>query len=133
MTATYGPIAADPLGYEPGDCVGLCLDIDGTVYRSSSVFIETLAFLPYADGITLTPAERRHRRTALTAVAEYPRLGHRHARLRRSRYPTRSIVVGIRRTPVSTGNLTFRHCSVLDDALEDSTEHVGTGSRRARR
>lgn len=61
----------DPLAYEPGDCVGLCLDIDGTVYRSGSVFIETLAFLPYADGITLTPAERRYRRVALTAVAEY--------------------------------------------------------------
>lgn len=65
-TADFGPFA-----YESGDSVGLCLDIDGTVYRSGSVFIETLAFLPYADGITLTPAERRYRRTALTAVAEY--------------------------------------------------------------
>jgi hypothetical protein len=62
---------ADPLAYEPGDRIGLCLDIDGTLYRSGSVFIETLAFLPYADGIALTPAERRHRRTALAAVAEY--------------------------------------------------------------
>lgn len=60
----------DPFAYDPGDRVGLCLDIDGTVYPGS-VFIETLAFLPYADGVTLTPAERRHRRAALAAVAEY--------------------------------------------------------------
>lgn len=63
--------AADPLAYEPGDRLGICLDVDGTVYRSGSVFVETLAYLPYADGVTLTSAERRHRRTALLAVAAY--------------------------------------------------------------
>jgi phosphoserine phosphatase len=62
---------AGPLAYEPGDRLGVCLDIDGTVYRSGSVFVETLAFLPYADGISLSRADRRHRRTALTAVADY--------------------------------------------------------------
>lgn len=61
----------DPLAYEAGDRIGICLDIDGTVYRSGSIFIETLAFFPYVDSITLSPVERRHRRTALTAVADY--------------------------------------------------------------
>ncbi|WP_137285396.1 haloacid dehalogenase-like hydrolase [Halorussus salinisoli] len=72
MTVTEEPADdRDPLAYEAGDRIGVCLDIDGTVYRSGSVFIETLAFLPYADSITLSPRERRYRRTALTAVADY--------------------------------------------------------------
>lgn len=61
----------DPLAYDPEDRIGLCLDVDGTVYRSGSVFIETLAFLPYADGFALTSADRRRRRIALRAVADY--------------------------------------------------------------
>lgn len=70
MTVTAHPADdLDPLAYEAGDRIGACLDINGTIYRSGSVFIEMLVFLPYTDGITLSPAERRHRRTALTAVA----------------------------------------------------------------
>lgn len=61
----------DPLAYESGDRVGLCLDVDGTTYRTGSVFVEALAYLPYADAVTLSRSERRHRRTALLAVAGY--------------------------------------------------------------
>lgn len=56
---------------EEKDRVGVCLDIDGTVYRSGSVFVETLGFLPYADGVSMDETDKRHLRTALAAVAEF--------------------------------------------------------------
>lgn len=61
----------DPLSYEPGDRVGICLDLDGTAYRSGSVFVETMAVLPHAPGFDPPEDDRRHLRRALSAVAAY--------------------------------------------------------------
>lgn len=68
MTAD-GSSRADPDGDERR--LGVCLDIDGTVYRSGSVFVESLGFLPYAADVSTDDADARHLRTALAAVAEF--------------------------------------------------------------
>jgi phosphoserine phosphatase len=51
--------------------VGCCLDVDGTLHRSGSVFVETLAFLGYGDTLALDAEARRYRREVIGAVAEY--------------------------------------------------------------
>jgi phosphoserine phosphatase len=61
----------DPRGYTPGDIVGVALDMDGTAYRDGSVFVETMAYLPFVDGFDVDDAGAAHLRRALLAVAEY--------------------------------------------------------------
>ncbi|WP_158855043.1 HAD family phosphatase [Halorhabdus sp. CUG00001] len=51
--------------------VGLCLDIDGTIHRHGSIFVETLAVLPYASELPLSDADRAAIRNVLGAVADY--------------------------------------------------------------
>ncbi len=55
----------------PEDRIGVCLDIDGTIYRSGSVFVETLIRLPDAPGCSFTAGERAQLRTALGTVGRY--------------------------------------------------------------
>ncbi len=51
--------------------VGFCLDVDGTLHRSGSVFVETLAHLGFCGALDLDAAERRHRRDVIGTVVEY--------------------------------------------------------------
>lgn len=51
--------------------VGLCLDIDGTVYRGGSVFVETLVRLPDAPGCSFSATERARLRRAVGVVGRY--------------------------------------------------------------
>lgn len=51
--------------------VGYCLDVDGTLHRTGSVFVEMLARLGYDDAMHLDSAERRHRRNVIGTVVEY--------------------------------------------------------------
>ncbi len=51
--------------------VGFCLDIDGTLHRSGSVFVETLAHLGFCGELSLDADERRHRRNVIGTVLEY--------------------------------------------------------------
>lgn len=53
-----------------GEAVGLCLDIDGTVYREGSAFVEVLLRLPDAPECGLA-AERGRLRRALGTVGRY--------------------------------------------------------------
>ena len=59
------------LDVEPGDRIGVCLDVDGTIYRSGSVFVETLGYLPFATDLSIDDADERRLRAALSAVAGY--------------------------------------------------------------
>lgn len=51
--------------------VALCLDVDGTIHRHGSVFVESLALLAYDGGLDLSSADREAIRTILGTVAEY--------------------------------------------------------------
>lgn len=51
--------------------VGFCLDVDGTLHRSGSVFVETLARLGYGGALPLEAADRQHRRDVIGTVVEY--------------------------------------------------------------
>jgi phosphoserine phosphatase len=51
--------------------VGFCLDVDGTLHRSGSVFVETLARLGFDGAMTMGAADRRHRREVIGTVVEY--------------------------------------------------------------
>ncbi|WP_435099341.1 haloacid dehalogenase-like hydrolase [Halarchaeum sp. P4] len=55
----------------PLEDVGFCLDVDGTVHRSGSVFVETLAALRAGDALPLDARERNDLGVALDAVAAY--------------------------------------------------------------
>lgn len=64
--------SASPLGYAPGDRVGVALDLDGTAYRDGSVFVETMAYLAVgASTLDLDDAARQRLRTAVLEVARY--------------------------------------------------------------
>lgn len=58
-------------GLSAGDRVALTLDVDGTVHRHGSIFVETLALLPYAGDISLDEADRDILRDVLGSVAAY--------------------------------------------------------------
>jgi phosphoserine phosphatase len=61
-----------PLGYTPGDRVGLALDLDGTAYRDGSVFVETMAYLAVGGStLDLDAAERERLRRTVLEVARY--------------------------------------------------------------
>lgn len=65
-------MAPSPLGYTPGDRVGVALDLDGTAYRDGSVFVETMAYLSVgATTLDLDDVDRERLRTAVLAVARY--------------------------------------------------------------
>jgi len=51
--------------------VGFCLDVDGTLHRSGSVFVETLAHLGYCGALDLDETDRQHRREVIETVVEY--------------------------------------------------------------
>lgn len=51
--------------------VGFCLDVDGTLHRSGSVFVETLAHLGFCGELSLDADERRHRRDVIGTAVEY--------------------------------------------------------------
>ena len=55
----------------PGDHVGLCLDVDGTVHRHGSIFVEALALVPYASDLRIDDTDRASLREVLGAVAAY--------------------------------------------------------------
>ncbi|WP_135664312.1 haloacid dehalogenase-like hydrolase [Halorhabdus rudnickae] len=58
-------------GITAGDRVALVLDIDGTVHRHGSIFVESLALLPYVGDISLDEADRDTLRDVLGSVAAY--------------------------------------------------------------
>jgi phosphoserine phosphatase len=61
-----------PLGYAPGDRIGLALDLDGTAYRDGSVFVETMAYLAVGGStLDLDAAGRERLRRAVLEVARY--------------------------------------------------------------
>lgn len=64
VSASAGPIA-------DGDRVGLCLDVDGTIHRHGSIFVESLAVLPYASDLPIEGRERELLTEALGTVAAY--------------------------------------------------------------
>lgn len=53
------------------DRIGLCLDVDGTLYRGGSVFVETLVHLPVAPRYAWTAADRERLRRAVGIVGAY--------------------------------------------------------------
>jgi Phosphoserine phosphatase len=59
---------AEPAGNEEHN-IGLCLDIDGTLYRGGSVFVEALPWL--AGGSWTRPSDRAHLRATVGAVARH--------------------------------------------------------------
>ncbi|WP_136690087.1 HAD family hydrolase [Halorhabdus amylolytica] len=58
-------------GISADDRVALALDVDGTVHRHGSVFVESLALLPYAGDISLDETDRDTLRDVLGSVAAY--------------------------------------------------------------
>jgi phosphoserine phosphatase len=55
---------------DPPSVTGLCLDVDGTLYREGSVFIETVARLPYAP-VDWSAADRAALRRTVGVVGDY--------------------------------------------------------------
>lgn len=49
----------------------LCLDIDGTLYRGGSVFIESLSYLPFVQSGHWSPTDRHVLRQAIGLVGRY--------------------------------------------------------------
>lgn len=49
----------------------LCLDIDGTLYRGGSVFIESISYLPFVQSGHWSPTDRRILRQAVGLVGRY--------------------------------------------------------------
>jgi hypothetical protein len=49
----------------------LCLDIDGTLYRDGSVFIESISYLPFVQSGHWSPTDRRMLRRAVGLVGGY--------------------------------------------------------------
>lgn len=65
-------MSRSPLGYAPGDRVGLALDLDGTAYRDGSVFVETMAYLAVGGStLGLAAADRERLRRVVLEVARY--------------------------------------------------------------
>lgn len=55
----------------PKSQIGVCLDIDGTLYRSGSAFVETLIRMPDVPNCSFTATERAQLREALGIVGRY--------------------------------------------------------------
>lgn len=55
----------------PKSQIGVCLDIDGTLYRSGSAFVESLIRMPDAPNCSFTATERAQLREALGIVGRY--------------------------------------------------------------
>jgi phosphoserine phosphatase len=55
---------------DPAPVTGLCLDVDGTLYRDGSVFIETIARLPHA-AVDWSAADRAALRRTVGVVGDY--------------------------------------------------------------
>ncbi|MFC7167559.1 haloacid dehalogenase-like hydrolase [Halospeciosus flavus] len=51
--------------------IGLCLDVDGTVYREGSVFVETMGYVQFSPLLDVAGDDRRALREALGAVATF--------------------------------------------------------------
>lgn len=102
-----------------GDRVGLCLDVDGTLRRDGSVFLETAVRLP--EVLPLSRSDRRHLRRALGAVGRYR--GGRPAELRWR--ATLSVVDGLRAIDPSLGAAALNRIADRRSSAGDRTGDDG--------
>lgn len=69
-------MAQSPTGrLTAGDRVGLCLDVDGTVHPHGSIFVETLALVPYASDLAIERSGRDTLRDVLGTHIARPYAG----------------------------------------------------------